>query len=177
MKGPSIMHRYILTLLIIISCSKIFAEPNPFGLEINKSTYKDVKKKYSGRFVGINKFSGGKMYDIYCNQINIDGLKEISTIFSKEGKLLAILTTFNKNKYDSLMSSLSQKYKLISKKDAFVGNKHATFKSDNTLIELNAPHMSFNLYLRYIHEDFNKQFLNTSEKEREASQEHQTSSL
>lgn len=160
-----------------INCSNSFAEPDPFGIEINKSSYQEVKEKYLGRDVGINKYSNGKMYDIDCNQIGVEGIKSMRAIFHQNDTILALITTFDKNKYSSLVKSLSQKYKLISKQDAFVGNKSAKFKQDNTIINLEAPHMSFTLNLSYIHNNFEKLYLNTIEREKEQKRKSQTNAL
>lgn len=161
----------------IINFSNCFAEPSPFGIEINRSTYKDVKQKYSGTDAGINKYSQGKMYDIDCRQISIEGIKSIRAIFNENEKLLALIATFDKYSYKSLVDSLSQKYKLVSKKDAFVGDKFSRFKADNTIVDLEAPHMSFDLTLSYIHNDFEKMYLDVAQEEKQKIQKEQTNSL
>lgn len=172
------MFKYFAVFLFcIMNCCSSFAEPDPFGIEINRSTYEDVRQKYSGRDAGINKYSQGRMYDINCSQIDIDGLKSIRVIFHKNDKLLAVITKFDKDKYQSLMDSLSKKYKLISKQDAFVGNKYAKFKTDNTIIDLDSPHMSFELSLSYVHNDFEKLYLDTIQQEKEEAQRNQTNAL
>ena len=171
------MLRYFLICFLCINFSNIFAEPNPFGLEIKRSTYKEVKAKYSGKNTGINKYSQGKMYSIDCSQINIEGINSILAIFDIDKKLLAVITQFDKKKYDSLENSLSQKYSLISRKDAFVGDKYVKFKDDNTIIELNAPHMSFSLSLTYIHQDFNKMYSKIAADEEKQKAKVQTNSL
>lgn len=172
------MFKYFITwLFFIITCAVSFAEPAPFGLEINKSTYEEVKQKYSGVDLGINKYSMGKMYDIDSRQLNIEGIKTVCAIFSKEDKLLALVTTFSKFEYASLLASLSQKYKLISKQDAFVGDKFARFQEDNTIIEIEAPHMSFDLTLNYLHNDLNKLILNQSRQEEEQKKAQQINDL
>lgn len=172
------MFKYFFTFLFfIINCCNAFAEPTPFGMEINSSTYEEVKQKYLGRDAGVNRYSQGKMYDIDCSQMDVDGIKSVRAIFHKNDKLLALITKFNKSQYNSLMDSLITKYKLISKEDAFVGNKSAKFKSDNTIINLEAPHMSFDLALSYIHDDFEKMYLNMVKLEEEQKRKGQTNAL
>ncbi len=172
------MFKYFTVFLFFsIIHSTIFAEPAPFGLEINKSTYKEVKQKYSGVDTGINKYSMGKMYDINSNQLDIEGVKNATAIFDKEENLLALITTFNKSKYANLVSSLSQKYQLVSKQDAFVGNKFARFQTENTIIDIEAPHMSFDLTLSYMHKNFKKLFLDQSAQESKQKKEKEKNSL
>ena len=117
------------------------------------------------------------MYDIDCSEIDIEGIKSIRAIFHQNDKILALITTFNKSKYSSLMDPLNQKYELISKRDAFVGGKYAKFKADNTIINLESPNMSWDLTLSYIHDDFEKLCLNTLRQEKEKAQQNQTNSL
>ncbi len=151
------------------------ADPTPFGLEIGKATIKDVKAKYSAQKTGINKYSGGEMYDI--SGINFDGLQKATVIFSREGKLLAVLTTLPKSKFDGLLSALSNKYKLVSKQIPFVGNKSAKLVDGNTEITLDAPHLSFQMEMNYINKDLWKAYKSQSNKEREQKKKSEQSQL
>lgn len=168
---------FTLFLLCIINCSNSFAEPAPFGLEINRSTYEEVKEKYHGSYDGINEYSRGKMYNIDFRQISIDGIKSMLAIFHQDTRLLALVVKFDKNKYDSIVDSLSKKYKLISKQGALVGDKSARFQSDNTIIEVRAPHMSFHLLITYIDKDFERLYLDKAQKNTEEAQKNQSDAL
>lgn len=143
------------------------AEPSPFGIKIKETTLSDIKKQYKFTNTGVNKYSGGAMLDLETTQLNFEGLNRISLIFGQDDKVLAILTVINKTRYEELFDMLSSKYTLISKEDAFVGNRSAEFKDDNTKIVLNAPHLSFTLNLNYIHNNFYERYIEKSEKEQQ----------
>jgi len=151
------------------------ADPSPFGLEIGKATIKDVKAKYSAQKTGINKYSGGEMYDI--SGVDFDGLQKATVIFSREGKLLAVLSTLPKSKFDYLLSGLSNKYKLVSKKIPFVGNKSAKLIDVNTEITLDAPHLSFQMEMNYINKDLWKSYKNQSNNDKQKKQNREQSQL
>lgn len=168
---------FLIFILYILTSFTALAEPSPFGLEINKITYDEVKQKYSGKDVGFNKYTGGKMFDINRSNIDIEGIKSIRAIFNENDVLLGIIATFGKNRYDSLLQSLSKNYKMISKKDAFVGDQHAKFLDHNTHIDISSPHMSFELTISYIHDDFEKLFLAKSDQEQKEKKKKEEDSL
>jgi hypothetical protein len=164
-----------LSVMMLVSATA-WADPAPFGLEIGKTTIKEMQAKYSASNIGENKYSGGEMYSIKPSQIEFDGLQEITTVFSKDGQLLAVLTTLPKNKFEYLYESMGKKYKLISKEIPFVGNKSAKYVNGNTEISLDAPHLSFEMTMNYISKDLQKAFEaqsateNAKKKSKESSQ-------
>lgn len=167
---------------ILISCfftiSLSFANPTPFGLEISKTTISEVINKYpSLKEAGINKYTNGKMIYLNPNQLDFEGLKDTLLIFSKEDKLLAVILTLPKHKFEELYKTLSGKYKLVSKEIPFVGNKDAKFINDNTEITLNSPHMNFDLELTYADKSLVDLFKKTKKNENEQNKEKQKSQL
>ena len=153
------------------------ADPAPFGLEIGKASIKDVKAKYGAQKTGINKYSGGEMYDLEVSRIKFDGLQKASVIFSREGKLLAVLTTLPKHKFDYVLNGLSNKYQLVSKKIPFVGNKSAKLIDGNTEITLDAPHMGFKMDMNYINKDLWKLYKSQSNSENKKKKQSEQSQL
>src|SRR5690554_4090514 len=157
------MKNKLFVLVFLFVSHGALANPSVFGLSINKTSVEELKSEYSVKYSGVNKYSGGEMYDIPKGQIAFDGLNKVTTIFSKDGILLAVLAEFPKHKFDYLNSFLSNKYSLVSQKIPFVGNKSATYRDGQTEIELNAPHMSFEMSLNYIHEELLSAFNQQSE--------------
>lgn len=151
------------------------ADPTPFGLEIGKATLKEVKSKYNARKSGINKYSGGEMYEL--SGIDFDGLQNVEAIFSKDGRLLALLTTLPKEKFNYLLDSLAKKYQLMSKNTPFVGNKIAKLTDGNTEITLEAPHMSFAMHMNYINKDLWEAYEAQSSSEEQQKQQKEESQL
>lgn len=165
-----------ITLAIILFSSSVLADPSIFGMEIGTMTEKELQSMYSVTHTGTNKYSNGNMYSVPVSAINFDGLKNVTTIFNKKGELVAVLTTLPKKKFDYINKNIGGKYKLVSKKIPFVGDKTAKYRDGATEISLSAPHMSFDMSLNYINDEllnaFNKQSKSESKKKEanEASQ-------
>lgn len=171
------MKKLFLIVTLIFS-SVLYANPAPFELEINKTTLKDVSDKYTLIQDGINYYSEGPMYFIQNGELSIDGLKKVKLIFSKKDNiLLCVYATFDKNKFDSLYKNLSKKYTLINKKLPFVGDQYAKYKNDQTTIELIAPHLSFELSLTYISNEFNKKIEEMKNQDKEQKNKKELNSL
>jgi len=115
------------------------------------------------------------MYDL--SGIDFDGVQNVTAIFSKDGKLLALLATLPKEKFDYLLNSLNKKYQLVSKDVPFVGNKSAKLIDGNTEITLDAPHMSFQMNMNYINKDLWKAYETISNDEAHKKQKRELSKL
>lgn len=167
----------LVLLIVFFYSSLLYANPSPFGLEINKTTLKEAKEKYTLNFDDTNFYSNGPMYYIKNNELDIDGLESVLLIFSKDEKLLAISTTFGKYKFKSLKENLSQKYQLVEKKLEFVGDQYVKYQNDETIIELKSPHMSFELSLLYIDKEFNEQVEQAVKQEKNQKKQKELDSL
>lgn len=172
-----IMSRYLLFSVFLFIVSNAQAAPSPFGIEIGKTTYEEVRKKYPGQNIGINKYSKGEMYEIDPKSITVEGIQKIIGIFNEDGIILSLCTKFAKYRYRDLTESLAQKYSLISKEEPFVGNKWAKFLDENIAIIIEAPHMSHSLTLEYSQYDFLKMFDEMQRQETEDKKRKQTNAL
>ena len=152
------MHRWALTAALTLSATLSWAAPAPFGLEIGKATVADVKAAYPVQSAGTNAYSGGEMYQIDVSRIEFDGLKAVLAIFGKDGSLQAVSATLDKNRFDAVNQSLAGKYKVVSKQLPFVGDKRVVYADGQTEIELNAPHMSFQMEMVYATKSLLKAF-------------------
>ena len=171
------MRYTIIFFYVLINSVNIFAEPSPFGLEIYKSTYKNIKNKYPGFDKGVNLYSNGKMYSINCNNIDIKGIKSILTIFNTNDLLVGVIVKFQRYRYADLLSSLKEKYNLIENHSPFVGNKYAKFMSGETIVTIDSEHMSFDLEVSYIHNELEKMFITQSKKQEEQRKRNEVNSL
>lgn len=160
--------KLLLTLLVTLFNLSSIAGPSVFNLNLGSSEITEFKKKYKHRYLGLNKYSQGEMYEIPPNQIDFNGLKEVTVIFDTKQILVAVLTTFNKDKFDYLESALSSKYQVRSRKIPFVGNKLVEYQHENSFISLDAPHMSFELSLNYFTTDFMGSFKRSKSQEDKA---------
>jgi hypothetical protein len=141
---------------MLLTTTFIHADPSPFGLEIGKSTIDMMKEKYDSKFVGINNMSQGDVYDLDTSELGIDGMQSARVIYDKNGKLMGVFTTFEKGKFQYLFGQMKSKYKLVSSNIPFVGDTSAKFTNGSTEIQLNAPHMSFEMELNYVNKNLLK---------------------
>lgn len=153
------------------------ADPAPFGLELGKASISDAKKMYSLNEAGTNKFTGGAMFNVSTDQINFDGLQELTLIFDQQEKLAGVLTTLPKEKFDSLYGSLNKKYKLIKKERPFVGNQYAEYSNGGSKIFLAAPHLSFEMSMNYLRKELISQYEGTTQAEAAAKKKSEESQL
>lgn len=113
-----------------------------------------MKAKYSVKKEGINIYSKGEMYDINPSNLDIEGLDKATAIFDSKGILVAVVMEFPDYYWDKIYTSLKSKYTLINAQVPFVGNRYAEFVSGDSIIILDAPHMSFDMTLLYAKKSF-----------------------
>lgn len=63
-----------------------------------------------------------------------------------------------KRRFDEVASLLAEKYKLTKKVRPQVGDRYAKFTAPDTVIEIDAPHLSFDMEVRYMTNNFVKAF-------------------
>ena len=134
-------------------------------VELGTSNVAQVRQtaSASGQVVddGENSWSGGPMLRVDRPDAGIEGLKSALYIFDKSGKLAGVVLTISTRKdqpgkasrFDELAATLSGKYKQVKKVRPFVGDQYAKFAAQDAVIELDSPHMSFDLQLRYLTPD------------------------
>ncbi|WP_201746220.1 hypothetical protein [Veronia nyctiphanis] len=141
-------------LSLMLLSSSVFAIPTIFEMELGKMTEKELKSIYNVKHAGTNKYNNGNMYSIPVSSFNVEGLKEVTTVFNTDGKLVAVLSTLPQSKFDELNKSLSESYKLFIEKIPFMGNKKVVYRDGEREISLEAPFMSFEMSMNYINDDF-----------------------
>ena len=147
---------FLVGLFALISVAH--ANTSVIGLEIGKSTIEDVKSKYKIEYSDTNTFDWGSSHIIDSSAINIEGLNKVYVFLKKDdGKVGSVVMLFDKSRsrFDELADSLQKKYKVTSykvtsSKRPRVGDAHVHLQDGNTLIELEAPHMSFMMTLAYV---------------------------
>ena len=105
------------------------------------------------------------MYELDPNQLDFQDLEKCTVILDKNGRVVALMLEFPDERFDELFSQLKSKYKLVQSRIPFVGDKFAKFVDGDTEIHLDAPHLSFTLYLIYMHKDFVKTYRDLKNKE------------
>lgn len=160
------MYRWALTAALTLAATLSWAAPAPFGLEIGKATVADLKNAYPVKKAGTNSYSGGEMYQIDVSRIEFEGLQSLVVLFGQDGTLQGVSATLNKTRFDAVNQGLAGKYKSVSKKLPFVGDKRVVYVDGQTEIELNAPHLSFEMEMTYA----TKALLKTLNQQRNDSQ-------
>jgi hypothetical protein len=149
----------------------------PFGQELGIATYAQVKQQVGGKTdladAGTNKFSGGKMLQGDGSGLGIERLSGVTFIFNQADKLVGVLMTLPKESFKPTLKALSAKYTLVSSEVPFVGNASAKLKQSDTVIELNAPHMSFTMEVLYLTNGLKQAFQQQSSSERAAKEKRQ----
>lgn len=155
---------FMFLLLAVLVQAKAFAgnNPAPFGQELGAATYAQVKSSLGAQSsltdAGINAYSGGKMLKGNGEGLGFEGLSAITLIFDKSDHLAAVLMTLPKGEmgngnFKKVLAMLKGKYKVVTEQVPFVGNCYARLKQGNSIVELDAPHMSFTMELRYLTQD------------------------
>lgn len=167
--------------LAICSLSVLAGNAAPLGMELGVATLAQVKQSLGGRTPledgGINKFSGGSMLKGNGAGLEVEGLKEIVFIFDKSEKLAGVLMTMPKHDFKRTLDMLAGKYKVIQKNVPFVGNSFAKLRQGDSIIELEAPHLSFDMSLRYLSNQLVADFKKQSAAEAAAKQRKQAGAL
>ena len=156
------------------------ADPKPLGLEIGKATVSDLEQKFPQvTSLGNNLYTSGKMYSLSRNEVPLDGLaKDVLFIFNDDESLACVSMTFNKDKFSELNEQLKKKYKKVIKSVIpFVGNKLVKYKDGNSVVELNAPHLSFEMDLSYMSDNFIKNMNNQIQQQEKAKKQQESELL
>ncbi len=146
----------------------------PLGLAIGTAALKQVKAKYVAhdlKRTGTNAYSNGPMFKLNGKGLGIEGLQAALFIFDKHKTLTAVQLTLHRDRFDKVMGHLQRKYKLVSQAIPFVGNKSARFTHGETVIELDAPHLSFKMTATYMTIAFEKAFRAGAKRKREQRQQ------
>ncbi len=167
----------VAVLCMAISNVSFASNAVPLGLELGVATYAQVKQQMSGKTslsdAGTNKYSGGKMLQGDGNGLGIEGISEVTFIFDQSDKLAAVLMTLPKESFQKTLSALSGKYKLIEKQTPFVGDASAKLQQGDSVIEISAPHMSFQLTVSYLTKSLKQAFKQQAGSERAAKEKRQ----
>lgn len=165
--------------LVLALCSSLIAHAGTqaLGFEIGASSFEQIKSALAKQTkvvdAGTNKFSNGPMLKTGGGSYEIEGLNEVLYIFDDQRKLAGIIMGMDKERFDSVFQALSGKYKVSFKQRPFVGDQFARFKTQDAVIELDAPHLSFEMDVRYIRNDLMQKYNAQSAAESEAKQKRE----
>jgi hypothetical protein len=153
------MKRLIWPLLVsLLAATTATAGTKVLGVEIGSSTYDQVRSALAekGRVtdIGSNRWTGGAMLEADAAAFDIDGLRKVIYIFDPQGRLQCVQMQMRKDDFDAVYQALIAKYRVTTDERPFVGNKFARFTTDDAVIELDAPHLSFEMNAAYMKKEF-----------------------
>lgn len=156
-----------------------FAGTPVLGVEVGTSTVAQVRDALPDPALasknGINKYSNGPMLSVPGTAWDITGLQKVLFIFDQQEVLTGVLMTMNKSRFVPVFDAISAKYKLVKQRRPFVGDQYARFNAGDTVIELDAPHMSFEMTVTYLTKTFKRNYEETSAAEAKADKARQAS--
>lgn len=174
------MHRLLIILAVafLLGANAAFAEPaTPFGLVPGKTTLAEVQtgiaERTTLRQAGVSAVVGGPILKGDGAGLEFPDLQGISLIFDETNVLQYVQLTLPKGGLGNPMfvrmdGQLSKKYRRTRHVAPFVGNQSAVYQSDNVEIQLDAPHLSFELTVAYLTPVFKKAFATYERTQRQA---------
>lgn len=170
----------LIAALVLSACMGLAqAGTQALGVEIGETTPTHLKQSLAKQVKmesrGANKYSGGEMYHVDGDAYDVEGLKGVLYIFDERQRLAGILMEMNKGRFDAVYHYLTNKYKVVSQQRPFVGDHYALFKPSDAFIELDAPHLSFDMTVRYVRNDLMQQFKAKSQGEAAAKKRSEAS--
>lgn len=156
-------------LVAYLSMSDARAAVNVLGFEMGKATMDEINLSVSKHGTiadnGTNKYSGGPMLKAPGSSFDIEGLDDVIFIFDPDHRLIGVVMDMDKSRFDSVLARLKSKYHLVSQTVPLVGNKTARFHDGSTTIDIDAPHMSFAMQVRYAEDGLLNKFGQDRDKE------------
>lgn len=149
------------------------ADVTAFGFTLGATAYSEVQKR--GETTGINLYSQGPMLTLRPGEVELDGLQEFTLIFDDQHKLAAMVLTLGKHRFDAVHGHLRGRYAVRESQIPFVGDRYVRYGAPGATIELNAPHLSFEMTLIYQRDDFRKAFRDHQAKQREEKRRREAS--
>ena len=148
------------------------------GFEMGVTTSEQVRAALSTKTkvedLGLNRFSGGPALRTDGAAYEVETLSKVIYIFDDRKRLAGVLMTMNKTRYVAVHQFLVAKYKLVSETRPFVGNQTSHFKASDTTIDMDAPHLGFELEVRYLNDELLKRYNAQTQLEAEAKRKQES---
>ena len=153
----------------------------PLGVEVGYANLEGVKAKFAPltklENSGINLYSGGPMLVSNGEGVGLDGLTELLFIFDKDDVLSAVMMTLPKNPTD-VFGKLAGKYQVVENRiDKFMNYGTAKLAKGDTIVKIEAAHLSFEMSVTYMTKQFASEFARQSAEAKEQKRQEQTGKL
>mgnify|MGYP001282501103 CR=1 FL=1 len=171
--------RALMVAIAIGTSTLAHAGTQVLGFEIGSTTVDQLKQDLRGKTklesTGTNKYSGGEMFKTDGSSYGIEGLTKVLYVFDDQRELAAVIMVMAKHRFDSVFQFLESKYKVVAQQRPFVGDRYAKFRPSDAVIELDAPHLSFDMEVRYVRNDLMQKFIAQSEADAAAKKRSEAS--
>lgn len=153
----------------------------PLGIEVGYANLAGVKAKLGVitklEDRGTNQYTGGPMLVSGGDGAGVDGLSQLVLIFDKNNILAGILMTLPKDP-KGVFAKLSGKYHAVDNKiDNFMNNGYAKLEKGESVVEVDAPHLSFQMEVRYLTKQLLADFQRQSAEDEARKHQEQTNKL
>ena len=150
--------RFIVAAVVSLVWFGAHAGTKILDVELGVSTVEDVRKIASAagkvQNTGTNEWTQGPSLLVQQGNYGIEGLQKVVYVFEGSNKLAAVILTMDKNRFGDIYDLLAGKYKLVKKVRPYVGNAYAKFSAPDATIEVDAPHLSFQMEVSYMTHTF-----------------------
>ena len=150
----------VLPIALMLGAITAHAGTKVIDVELGVSTLEQVRKIASaaGRVQnnGTNTWTDGPSLRVEGGDYGIEGLRSVEYIFDSSNKLTAVIMVLGKHRFGDIVDVLAGKYKMTKKVQPFVGNQYVRFSTPDGLIEVDAPHLSFEMDVSYMTTAFHK---------------------
>lgn len=153
--------RTLCSLALLLGAASTWAqsEVSALGWTLQTSTVEQLRQAYpEADHRGTNRFSDGPMFSVPTSRFDLMGLESTLFIFDDGNRLAAIILTMSKSRFNAIHDTLKDKYPVRASQIPFVGNSYVRYGAPGATIELDAPHLSFSMDLRYQRDDFVARF-------------------
>lgn len=177
------MRKLVFGFLVFLASQTAFAAGNatPFGVEVGTASVTEVQKQIGSqvrlRPSGTNQYTGGKMFEADGSGLDVEGVYKVTFIFDSGDVLAGVLVSMQKDP-KSLAKTFAGKYQTVSNRiDNFMNYGYAKFQKGDSVIEIDSPHLSFEMEVRYVTKKFMASYLQQSATDDASKQKRKANSL
>lgn len=117
------------------------------GITLDQDGPAEVNALMQERGASVARYNNGSTLQVDGNALGIDRL--LRAQFYGSERIFAACLTFKKAQLKPVAAALKKKYRVVKENIPFVGNAFARYASGEYLIQLEAPHLSFEFTVCY----------------------------
>jgi hypothetical protein len=160
------MKKFVAVVATLLLATGAFAGPisaDPYGFELGVATRTQVESSFKDNRLsetGVSAITGGKMLEAANPDVGPEGLERALFVFDAQDRLAAVEMTLPKDfggrNVAAIADQLARKYVQQSRNLPHVGNASARYVRGNSVVIIDAPHLSFKFTVTYMSDDFQR---------------------